>query len=213
MRGGSVILNLIGVGLTVWVIHSLLAGDPETIIVASVFGLAVVGTASRRWMAISRAPLATIAVRSPGGADRASGDATSDLWMGTEWLPAGLVDLDATGKLVFPSVESAPGVYRFRIQSGQAPAEYVGETIDLRRRFAGYRSPGPTTLTNIRLNAVLRAALRCGGSVEVALLNRTVLDREGSPSLLHLEDAAVRRAVESRLVAAMRTSGGSVLNL
>ena len=36
---------------------------------------------------------------------------------------------------------------------------YVGETDQLKRRFEGYRTPGVSQTTNIRLNAVLVALL------------------------------------------------------
>lgn len=67
-----------------------------------------------------------------------------------DWRPLGLLRLEA-GRLRFPDVDDAPGVYRFDF----GDRVYVGEADRLRRRFQHYRTPGPRQETNLRLNAVM----------------------------------------------------------
>jgi hypothetical protein len=70
------------------------------------------------------------------------------------WRELGAIRLDAA-KLVFPSAPEVPGLYRFDF----GDRIYVGETDRLRRRFQGYRTPGPTQTTNIRLNLIIAKVL------------------------------------------------------
>jgi hypothetical protein len=74
-----------------------------------------------------------------------------DLRFGFDWCPIGKVSLDAHGKLRFPAAPSAPGLYRFSIHSASRDSAYVGETDNVQRRFQGYRTPGVTQSTNIRI--------------------------------------------------------------
>lgn len=70
------------------------------------------------------------------------------------------------GRLVFPSRDREPGLYRFWIESGvDRPGVYVGEASELRRRIQHYRTPGIRQATNLRLRELLTSALRSGSVV------------------------------------------------
>lgn len=84
------------------------------------------------------------------------------------WMPLGRVALDGHGGLRFPNVPAVPGLYRFQIRG--TAAAYVGETENMARRFGHYRKPGPSQLTNLRLNAKFREMLAGGAEVAVAIV-------------------------------------------
>ncbi|UEM04739.1 hypothetical protein JL101_004670 [Skermanella rosea] len=127
-----------------------------------------------------------------------------------QWLKLGLVDLDGTASLRFPSVPSAPGLYRFRLVGEDSLRCYIGETADLRRRFAHYRKPGPTQATNIRLNELLLAHLGGGGRVELDVVTGGVLLVIGEARVqADLADKATRRLLEH---AALVAQGGAAVD-
>lgn len=69
-----------------------------------------------------------------------------------QWITIGEVRFDEQGKLEFPRLPSSPGAYALRFAGAGAPTKYIGETDNLQRRVSQYRTPGPSQLTNIRLN-------------------------------------------------------------
>src|SRR5262245_51294450 len=68
------------------------------------------------------------------------------------WREIGAVELDGAQRLAFPDVAAVPGLYRFELR-GQPPSVYIGETKNLRARFAQYRMPGKSQATNMRMCA------------------------------------------------------------
>jgi hypothetical protein len=62
----------------------------------------------------------------------------------------GSIELDG-GKLIPPYLPPTPGIYLLRSTDGDGAYGYVGETAQLRRRWAQVRSPGPTQRTNLHL--------------------------------------------------------------
>ena len=86
-----------------------------------------------------------------------------------EWKVLGKVVLDDAGGLSFPKAASAPAIYRFQLRLPDTQAQYIGETENLARRFAHYRSPGPSQATNLRLNATFKAALEAGADITVTV--------------------------------------------
>ena len=85
-----------------------------------------------------------------------------------DWRPAGRVSLDSAGGLVFPVLPTAPGLYRFWIESADPrPGVYIGEAADLRQRMRQYRAPGGSPRTNSRLNMLLKDAVGGGSLVTV----------------------------------------------
>ena len=71
------------------------------------------------------------------------------------WRDVGTIAAEG-GRLRFPTVPDAPGIYRFDL----GDRIYIGETDRLRRRFQHYRTPGLSQTTNVRLNAAILPLLR-----------------------------------------------------
>ncbi|HEV7276572.1 MAG TPA: hypothetical protein VGN80_09820 [Devosiaceae bacterium] len=118
-----------------------------------------------RAQATPRAPSAPAHEAGP----RSSTDQTR-IEIAFSWQPMGALSIDASGKLAFPDVPSAAGIYRFRVRSEQGQKCYFGEGDQLRRRFSHYRNPGPSQLTNIRLNELIVETIQVGGSVQVDVI-------------------------------------------
>lgn len=84
------------------------------------------------------------------------------------------VAISATGQLDFPSAPTTPGLYRLIVRMGNRTTAYVGEAVNLSRRFGNYRRPGPTQQTSLRIGAILLEALRKRGSVSVDIACRDI---------------------------------------
>jgi hypothetical protein len=124
-----------------------------------------------------------------------------------EWLAAGHVVVDASGKPMFPSVPARPGVYRFALANsdGSSLGIYIGESDNLLRRMGNYRNPGPTQPTNQRMNARFIEVLREDGLVAVAIavevtVDGDTLDLAAKPARLLAENAALVRAHQAGLL-------------
>lgn len=85
-----------------------------------------------------------------------------------EWTDAGQVILDSKHKLRFPPLPKAPGAYRLRLSGTGSVSVYIGETDNLYDRAMGYRNPGPSQQTNIRMNGRMTHHLEEGGRIEGA---------------------------------------------
>jgi hypothetical protein len=95
-----------------------------------------------------------------------------DLELHLQWHDSGRVSLDRSGRPTFPSVPAAPGLYRMTFQpsgSSRRARMYIGEAANLQQRVSGYRNPGPSQATNLRLNARLREQLAKGAGVRLAI--------------------------------------------
>lgn len=115
-----------------------------------------------------------------------------------EWVEVGRVVLDAEGKLAFPSLPREPGMYKLMISEADGTtATYVGETDELRRRFAHYRNPGPTQPTNKRINALLKQLLVEAGRASMAVATSATLEIDGVPTALDLTKKAGRLLAEN----------------
>lgn len=125
-----------------------------------------------------------------------------------DWRNVGVVGMEL-GKLRFPGVPEAPGVYRFDL----GRTTYIGETDRLRRRFQHYRTPGPTQPTNLRLNALMLRLLGEGGAVSVCAITTASIEVYGKRSPLELNDKAARLLVENAALTAARLAGARVENL
>jgi len=100
------------------------------------------------------------------------------------------------GKLAFELNELADSknvLYAF-VVDGQLV--YIGKTVQtLRKRMAGYRSPGPTQPTNIKNNGKVRDSLAQGRRVEIYALPDSGLLRYGGFHVnlaAGLEDSLIR---------------------
>ena len=117
------------------------------------------------------------------------------------------------GKVRFPVPPAGSGIYQFRLRDGNGERVYIGEAIDLRRRFAMYRSPGPTQLTNRRINNLMRQMLSDGGRVEVDVITEAEISVGASHEALDLTRNPERLLVEQHLLDVARGAGESVENL
>jgi hypothetical protein len=117
--------------------------------------------------------------------------------LGLIWQPLGRLLLNEN-RLESPRVPSAPGLYRFRLRNNSAEARYIGETENLARRFALYRSPGPLQQTNLRLNGVFRTALASGAEIGVAVVTDNAwIEIDGCRAPPDFSKKAVRRLFEN----------------
>ncbi len=132
----------------------------------------------------------------------------TSLTVSFNWQPAGRVTVDVAGGLVFPLLPAAPGLYRFWIESSDPrPGVYVGEASILHRRMQHYRTPGPSQSTNIRLNAMLRDALRGGATVTVSTVTAASLRLDDGPvASLDLARRTGRLIVEQAAITAASAS-------
>jgi hypothetical protein len=85
-----------------------------------------------------------------------------------EWKPIGRM-IERGGRLHFPSVSKKAGIYRFDFKHDDYRALYVGETVNLERRFRDYGAAGRTQNTNNRLRGRMLLTLRAPGEVAVAI--------------------------------------------
>lgn len=122
------------------------------------------------------------------------------------WRHLGAVALSPEGQLIFPAAPAAPALYRLRLIGKSGHRHYIGESINLRRRFGNYRNPGPTQQTSIRINEVLHSHLAAGGRIEAdVILSGIALQCDGQPRKADLSDKQTRRLLEQ---AALVADGG-----
>ena len=121
--------------------------------------------------------------------------------LGMEWCPIGQVQLDKIGRIVFPDVKKTPALYRFRIRKSRKEKMYIGETVNLKRRFGNYRNPGSSQQTSKRINKILVTMLKEGAEISVSVMmsgawvdkgnGQEVLDLSSKVARCFLENAAI----------------------
>lgn len=120
-----------------------------------------------------------------------------------QWKKLGNVISDSGGKLSFPAAPSGPALYRLRLSNAVGTRYYIGEALNLGRRFSNYRNPGRTQMTSLRLNEVLRNHIVGGGEVEVDVIASDIsLSIAGQSVTFALSDKAVRRLLEQAALVA-----------
>jgi hypothetical protein len=133
------------------------------------------------------------------------------------WQPAEQVAL-VGGKLVFPKVPSAPGVYRFTLNDTTGARVYIGESERLPGRFQHVRAspggPGEARTTKFQINQLMQATLAAGGQIVVEIAVRAeAVASDGTVTALDLSQKALRRRAESAAQAAARAAGRTLLNM
>lgn len=119
------------------------------------------------------------------------------------WNEIGAIVLDTNNELAFPEVVQAPGIYRFRLTGNGTTQHYVGETVQLRRRFRHYRNPGPSQTTNIRIRELIINHLNAGYDVFLDLIHEDVTLYVGnSKQISDLSEKATRRLIENAVMVA-----------
>lgn len=129
------------------------------------------------------------------------------------FVPAGLVLLDESGRLRFPALPAEPAVYRLTLADAGQARVYIGETDNMRRRGQGYRTPGPSQRTNLRINSLLGNHLAAGGTVGVAIAGTAKVVRDGVLQPLDLRSKAGRVLAEHVALVAATLDGEPILNL
>ena len=129
------------------------------------------------------------------------------------WKEIGTITLE-NDDLRFPGTPATAALYRFRLVSETGARSYIGETINVQRRFAHYRKPGPTQATNIRINAVFREHLKDGDAIFVDLITSDVTIRNGDAEIpVDLTDKPTRRLIENAALMADCSTEVENLNL
>ena len=130
-----------------------------------------------------------------------------------QWRRIGRITRDDKGDLAFPQTTRETGVYRFYLCGKERTKCYVGETVELRRRFRHFRKPGRSQNTNIRIHKALQEHLTTGGTVEVDIATGSVVMTVGDDTIqVDLADNAQRQFVE-HVALIMETAGGmDILN-
>ncbi len=133
--------------------------------------------------------------------------------LGMHWRPLGAVVLDEQERLRFPPAPKAPAVYRIRVRQGKRSSIYVGEAVNLRRRFGNYRRPGPTQETSKRINSRLIQYLRAGAEISVsAVISAGWMSAGKGRSEADFSSRAVRRLFENATIAHSGGEDIEVLN-
>ncbi len=132
---------------------------------------------------------------------------SSSLHVAFDWQPVGPITRLAAG-LIFPRVGTGPGLYRFT-GSGSS---YVGEAANLARRMQGYRTPGVSQHTNLRLRGWLVERLDLEVVVEVHVVRDVLLVLDGVARAADLSRKEERVFAEHAAVLIERTAGRTVLN-
>ncbi len=129
------------------------------------------------------------------------------------WRHLGRVSLSEAGHLAFPTAPKAAGLYRMQVVGPDKIEVYVGEAVDLRRRFGNYRNPGSTQQTSIRINSLLRDALTTGATIllDVAYQD-VVLSVSENSTPADLANKAVRRLAEQAAIVAHHGIDVDILN-
>lgn len=127
------------------------------------------------------------------------------------WRSAGEVVLDGGG-LRMPALPDEPGVYQWVLRHDGRERRYVGEAERLRQRFRGYRTPGSSQVTNLRMKERALRVLEAGGSVEILLAVdvRFVLDGEAHEA--DLSSPHARRLVENAALVSLLAEMGELVN-
>ncbi|MGQ4878884.1 DUF7662 domain-containing protein [Billgrantia sp. LNSP4103-1] len=134
---------------------------------------------------------------------KAGGINPLELSVGMTWRVLGRLMLADSGKLIFPAVPDSAGLYRFRLLGAGQSRHYIGETVRLRRRFSHYTNPGPSQMTNIRINALLREHLEAGDRIEIDIMTGAdSMVIAGNAMPVNFLDKATRRLFEHAAIVA-----------
>lgn len=129
------------------------------------------------------------------------------------WRALGVVQ-SASGSLEFPSAPATAGLYRLRLLGPHRNRQYIGESVNVRRRFSNYRSPGPTQMTSRRINHLLLEHLGAGGTIAVdVILADVTLAIGGQGRQVDLTDKPTRRLLEQAAIVACGATDVESMNL
>ena len=127
------------------------------------------------------------------------------------WQSMGEIALDGDA-LVVPGMPPTPGIHQWVFHHDGRERRYVGEAVDLRRRFAHYRSPGPSQTTNHRMRDRVRRVLGAGGTVELLQVKDANFVVDGKPAKPDLHSPFARRVLENAALVALLASRCETVN-
>jgi hypothetical protein len=117
----------------------------------------------------------------------------------------------------FRSSWAGPAVYRWNVYDstpGDLRIAYVGETQKMSDRLSGYKRPGPSQQTNLRLKAHFGQEVLAGRQVLLEVLMFSSLEINGlAITPADLTDKAARRLIESLAILLLRQDGFELLNV
>ena len=139
-----------------------------------------------------------------------------------DWKP---VLLEDGTEYLFPGSQTrgmkerygGPAVYRWNIYtkvSEDLKLAYIGETVSLcPGRIAGYLKPGPSQITNRRINGEFKELIAKGRKIrlETLVVTDCVVDKF-TFSAKDFEDSCFRRTIEHLMVTMAKRSGFELLN-
>lgn len=131
-----------------------------------------------------------------------------------DWTPHGTVEV-AAHTIDFRKVSNVPGLYRIDLDDSHT---YIGEAVNLHRRFNGYRSPGGSTetlkpRTNRRIQRRILEALGAGRDVPVWISTEARVTVGGDTLPLPLNDKTHRLLVEATAIVLAERDGYTLENL
>ncbi|CAA7621577.1 conserved hypothetical protein [Candidatus Terasakiella magnetica] len=129
------------------------------------------------------------------------------------WQEVGSVSISDDERLTFPDIGKTPGLYRITIRRATLREVYIGEAINLRRRFHNYRSPGPTQETSRRINGLLMKVLAEGAEVGVAVALEAMIDSGHGPEPADLTSKVTRCLAENAAILAAARTADRIHNL
>jgi len=108
-----------------------------------------------------------------------------------------------------------PAIYKWAIENDRKiESIYIGEAEKLcPRRIRGYLKPGPTQMTNIRLNSIFTDSLKNDKTVSLYYMmfsTFTINDKE--ISIDELKDKYIRRLLENLLIIEEKKQDVNILN-
>jgi hypothetical protein len=134
-----------------------------------------------------------------------------------QWLDAGAVTADRTGKPTFAGLEAAPGLYRMTLTGGlmsARPRLYIGESGNLRKRLAGNYRNSTGGDTSKRISTLLREHLGADGEIALVVATDATIWLDDVEQPLNLGSKAGRLFAENAaLVAAHIWDNADVENL
>lgn len=95
----------------------------------------------------------------------AAGPAEGRCTASFSWAPVSEIARRPDGRLAAHIDTAMPALYRFRLTGSGGERRYIGETANLARRIYMYCNPGPSQMTNLRLNQLFSQHLHFGGQV------------------------------------------------
>jgi hypothetical protein len=128
-----------------------------------------------------------------------------------DWSDLGAPVVDHSG-VRFPQLHREPGIYRITVDVDADQRVYIGETDNLQRRFAGYRAPGRTQTTNVRMNERLRRVASAGGTSRVDVMTAIRLSVDGVDVDPDLGSPFVRRYLENAALIEEMGRHGELIN-